>query len=84
MRWQVNWTTEAEDSLAEIWLTSLDRNRITESADEINRLLKRSPEKHLESLSEGLLFLDIPPLRAYLEIDLTQQIISVVGLGRPH
>lgn len=83
MRWKVEWLTDAEDSLAEIWLSSTDRERVTESADEIQRLWESSPEKYLESLSEGLSFLDYPPLRAYLEVDLAHRMIRVVSLGRP-
>ncbi len=84
MPWKVKWAVAAEDSLAQIWIDSTDRNRVSEAAKMINTLLIYSPEKYLESLPEGLSFIDIPPLRAYLEVDVTQHEINVVGLGRPH
>lgn len=84
MRWKVIWTTEAEDQLAEIWLESDDRVEVTHSANELNDQLQFASEsRRFESLPEQLWFFDNPPLRAYLEIDLDQQVISVVGIGRP-
>jgi hypothetical protein len=84
MYWRVNWSTEAENNLAEIWLEAVNRDEVTEASDAMNRTLQHIPEKHLKSLSEGLYFLDITPLRAYVEIDFTQHVIYVAAIGRPH
>lgn len=46
MRYTVIWTVEARDELVELWLRadSAGRNRITASADVIDRLLAEDPE----------------------------------------
>lgn len=83
MRWEVNWTAEAQNMLAEIWLNSSERNQISTCADEAEVLLKYSTAKQIKLLSEGLWFFDKSPLRFYLEIDLNGNQINIVAVGYP-
>ena len=50
---------------------------------EIDVLLKYFPEKELRLLGEGLWFLDAVVLRAYLEIDESTKVITIVNIAQP-
>jgi hypothetical protein len=65
----VEWSDEAKDQLASIWLQSSDRRAVTTAEAGIDRLLKRDPLGSGRLLSEGLYRLDWPPLAAYFEMD---------------
>ena len=42
--YRVEWETEADDRLAEIWTNAKDRAAITRAAHEIDRMLTRAPK----------------------------------------
>jgi hypothetical protein len=64
----VFWKQEAFDALAELWLEVEDRNRLTDAANQVDRLLSRDPANAGVPLHEGLFSLNIPPLRVIFEI----------------
>lgn len=67
MSHSVNWSDNALDSLALIWLTSSDPLRVTKAQHEVDRLLQSNPRVgHVNA--EGLWFLMIPPLRILYEV----------------
>jgi hypothetical protein len=62
MDWTVVWLPDAEIELAELWLASIDREATTAAADQIDQLLRNSPETAGESRTADRRILIIPPL----------------------
>lgn len=44
MHYTVTWHPQAQDELARIWLEAVDRQAVTDAANEIDRQLTTSPE----------------------------------------
>jgi hypothetical protein len=76
----VEWTPEAENQLALIWLRASDRAAITAAQNQADRLLARDPHGHGRSLSEGLHQIDCPPLAISYTIDDTRREVEVTGV----
>jgi hypothetical protein len=62
MDWTVVWLPDAENELAELWLASSDRDATTAAADQIDQLLRKSPETSGESRAADRRILIMPPL----------------------
>ncbi len=43
MKYRVEWTPAAEDTLTEVWLTSADKNGVTAAVEVVGPALARSP-----------------------------------------
>jgi hypothetical protein len=60
--WTVVWLPDAENELAELWINSSDRDRLTAAADQIDKILRHDPEAIGESRAHGRRILIVPPL----------------------
>ena len=69
MSYVVDWTDDALEPLAAIWLASADRASINLAQNEIDQQLSRDPFHGARHLSEGLFAIDAFPLRAQFEVD---------------
>jgi len=49
VRYNVNWLPDAEQELAEIWLSAVDRGIVTRTAHTIELLLRHDPDRQGES-----------------------------------
>lgn len=64
----VVWVTDAETELADIWLASASRDRVTSASHAIDIALGENAELIGNPLAEGLIAYDEPPLRVLFEI----------------
>ncbi len=64
----VVWVSDAETELAEIWLASASRDRVTSASHAIDVALAQDAESVGSPLAEGLRAFDEPPLRVLFEI----------------
>ena len=79
MRYQVVWTTDAENDLANAWLAATDRNSITRAAAEIDAILAKSPNSLGESRTANVRITFIPPLAVEFEVLDQQQTVYVIA-----
>jgi hypothetical protein len=82
MNYSVDWTDDARDGLATIWLQSTDRQAVTAASATIDRLLAQDPLGNSVPVSEGLYAIEVSPLAALFEIDDTTLSVTVVSVGR--
>lgn len=75
--YSVEWTPEADDLLADIWINAPDRQAVTRAQATIDRLLSHSPKTAGSHISEGLYHLHVVPLRVAYSIDEDQKIVEV-------
>jgi hypothetical protein len=61
----VEWTTTAEDQLAEIWLLAADPQAVVAAVAAIDTLLARDPLGRGLPVQEGLLKIRVPPLTVF-------------------
>ena len=66
----LDYTDDADNQLADLWLASADRNGVTRAQHRIDQLLRGDPHSG-QHLSEGLWKITVPPLAAFYEIDET-------------
>lgn len=78
---RVDWETEADNRLAEIWTDSVDRPAITKAANEIDRILQRNPANAGLELSEGLRKLQVGQLVVVFSVDLSSKTVEVARVG---
>jgi hypothetical protein len=81
MRYTVDWSDDATDSLAAIWLQATDRRAVTAAESRIDRLLASDPQANGVHLSEGLWEIVDPPLIARYEIDPASRTVKVTQVG---
>jgi hypothetical protein len=77
MDWTVVWLPDAEYELAERWLASTDRDRITLAADQIDKLLRHAPDSVGESRDAGRRILIVPPLAVFYRVLSDDRIVQV-------
>ena len=82
MSYLVDWTDDALEPLAEIWLVGADREAINQAQNKIDQQLSHDPFQGTRHLAEGLFAIDVFPLRAQFEVDEEKKIVTVVGVGR--
>jgi hypothetical protein len=78
------WTRIAESALARLWLLDEHRKQITEAADRLEAVLRRSPHNVGESRAEGTRIAFEAPLAALYEVrdkDRTVTVLRVWGVG---
>ena len=78
------WVSDAESELAEIWLASESRDRVTVAANAIDFALRADAESAGSPLAEGMRAVDEPPLRVLFEIldqDRMVRVLKVKLLG---
>jgi plasmid stabilization system protein ParE len=77
----VEWTSTAEDQLAEIWLQASDPQAVTTAQATIDGMLARNPLGHGVEVQEGLRKITVPPLTVYYEVNATQRVVEVSGVA---
>lgn len=77
----VEWTTTAEDQLADIWLHAPDPAKVTSAQAAIDQLLGQNPLGHGEAVQEGLRKLTIAPLTVYYEIHAAPASVEVSAVA---
>jgi hypothetical protein len=79
---KVEWSDEATDDLARLWVSANDRQAATTAADAIDRQLAKNPKEAGTHLSEGLYQIAISPLVAYFRIDDAARMVCVEAVRR--
>lgn len=80
MDWTVVWLPDTEVELAELWLTSTDRERVTIAADQIDMQLRRYPVDAGESRAAGRRILIVPPLADTYRVLADDRLVQVVNV----
>jgi len=75
--WTVQWLSEAEDDLADLWIHAPDRAAVTAAQDQIDQLLRRDPLGNGTELGEGLRKITVDPLKAYYNVDEPARLVTV-------
>ena len=65
----VVWYNDAQNDLADLWMSAVDPGAVARSADEIDRQLARDPKSVTEANHEGLCSLSVEPLVVQYSID---------------
>ncbi len=78
MKWTVVWLQSSMDAVAETWLQyPAQRTDITRACHEIDRILSTTPQESGASLAEGLLILDVLPLRVVYSVSVADRRVEV-------
>lgn len=77
MSFTVDWNSEADDGLADVWTDAPNQAEVTRAAATVDQLLALDPLGLGEYLSEGLWRLRVPPLVVHYIIDLTRRHVEV-------
>jgi plasmid stabilization system protein ParE len=80
-RYTVEWTQDAEDALADIWMQAADRAAVTAAEAAIHRLLEKDPVANGAEVSEGLRRIIIEPLVALYTVDASRRVVEVEQVG---
>ncbi len=79
--YHVDWTDDALDMLADIWMQSNNRAAINAAQNRIDALLARDPHSYGQDVHEGLYQLLDPPLKVSYSIDETQKSVEVSAVS---
>lgn len=82
MNFTVEWNSEADDGLADVWTTAPDQLAVTRSSAMVDQLLALDPLGLGEYLSEGLWRLRVPPLVVHYTVDLVHRRVEVTHAAR--
>lgn len=80
-KWTVAWDKSAESNLGNIWFATGQSQKVTEASFEIDRDLRSDPMRHGSPLSEGLLVIERPPLRAVFVVSEDDRLVRVLSLS---
>jgi hypothetical protein len=80
MRYTVDWSDDALDTLAAIWMQATDPWAVTAAQATIDRLLAADPYRHGQAVSEGLYAIKVPPLKAQFEVSDGNRAVRVVSV----
>jgi hypothetical protein len=73
---------EADDDLADLWTDAPDRKAVTAAQHQIDQYLATDPFRAGREVSEGLRRIDVPPLKAFYEINSDDRIVRITGVAR--
>ena len=79
MSWEVNWTEDAENELATLWMNSDMRAPVTQAAQRIDERLEREGDNEGESRGENRRITFEPPGVTFI-VDKTQRRITVTHI----
>jgi len=79
--WTVAWEESAEIKLGNIWFGTGQSQKVTEASHQIDKALKEDPHRHGKPLSEGLMVIERPPLRAIFTISDDDRLVRVLSLS---
>ena len=75
--YQVEWTSTAEDQLADSWLHAPNPQAVTAAQAAIDHTLAQNPLGHGAEVGEGLRKIVVPPLTAYYQVFSTPPAVEV-------
>jgi hypothetical protein len=81
MRYTVTWVPTALDELARIWIAAPDQQAASDAADEIDRRLRRNPERVGVDLG-GDRYLEVEPLAVFYSIHPADRLVRVLAVWR--
>lgn len=81
MPYQVEWSSTAEDQLADIWMAAPDPGAVTTATAARDALLARDPLGHGTDLREGLRKLRIVPLTVFYEVHTPHSLVEVSAVA---
>jgi hypothetical protein len=82
MTFTVLWSQNAEDKLALLWLSSTDRQAVTDAADNIDAILRRQAETAGESRPMGRRILHETPLGVIYSVSHDDRMVLVLDVWR--
>ena len=82
IRFTVVWVRDAQDELADAWLSAPDRNAISDAANLIDSELAVDAAAKGIELSEGIRALFAPPLRVLFTVNGEDRIVEVLRVRR--
>jgi hypothetical protein len=82
MKYTVVYRPSAENQLAELWTSGLDRQAIARAADEIDARLGTNPHLEGESRSETTRILFVEPLAVLYEVSEADRMVYVLKAWR--
>jgi mRNA-degrading endonuclease RelE of RelBE toxin-antitoxin system len=74
----VTWHPDAEHELTSMWVASDERKRVTLAVATIDKQLASDPEGRGHAVREGLLRLDVPPLRVLFAVKAEDRVVVVL------
>jgi hypothetical protein len=80
-RYTVEWTSAAEDQLANIWVQAHDRRAVNVAEAAIQGTLARDPLGQGTPVAEGLRKLTVAPLTVYYEVRAAQSVVEVQAIA---
>jgi len=80
MNFTVDWTEEALEAVADIWMRSPTRAAVTAAQAAIDRRLAADPVGHAIPVSEGLYAFEVHPLRVQFEINTHEHVVTIVSV----
>ena len=82
MNYKVEWTDDARSEVASEFIKSKDKVAIIDAAYQIDRALEAEPIENGIPLSEGMFYIDRPPLRAVYSINAEFERVDVGRIRR--
>jgi hypothetical protein len=80
MKYSVVWKPFAEYQLGSIWLRVSDQQAVADASDEIERMLRRDPERFGEPDANGWRIIAVPPLVATFEVSTEDRKATVLSI----
>lgn len=77
----VDWEPEAENQLANLWLTASDPKAVTQAQAVADRLLAQNPLGCGTERAEGLYHLRVLPLDVFYTVDPVRRTVQVEGVA---
>ena len=79
-RFTVVWTPDAVEQLADLWLRAANREVIVSVVESLDLELTVDPFWKSLELTEGLHYLDLPPIRAVFSVDSANRLVEVARI----
>jgi hypothetical protein len=80
LKWTVVWLQNVEQELAEAWLNSNNRSAVSQAANQIDSIIRTSPETSGDPYRISQRVLQIGPLAVTYFVDEPNRIVSITGL----
>jgi hypothetical protein len=81
LRWDLDWSDDADADLARIYVDAVNKAGVTQSGTAAEKKLQHDPIGFGTQKAEGLWYLDSGVLRIYYEIDETAHTVKIHALG---
>jgi hypothetical protein len=80
MSYTIAMTDEADNDLADAWMSAPDPPAVSNAMNDAERILSLNPLGSSESLSEGLRRLKVVPILIYFRVDLPRRIVEISNI----